>query len=78
MKYADGKGEIQEINDEKERDNTAMYYTEDHYNQVQRKSKRRERLNRRLRDRDDYIHERPVKRPRSKNIRHYDEEGYYG
>lgn len=62
-----------------ERDSTVTYRSEDYYSQIVGKSKRRKRIqDRRKRDNEDFIFEKPVKRPRSKNFRYVDDEGYYG
>lgn len=80
MYSLDGKGADLEIKDiTEEGSDTMAYRSEDYYSQIVGKGKRRKRIqDRRSRDNDDFMYERPVKRPRNKNFRYVDDEGYYG
>jgi hypothetical protein len=80
MKSLDGKGADQGINEfETERDDAMTHRSEDYYSQMVGKGKRRKRIqDRRKRDTEDFLYEKPVKRPRNKNFRYVDDEGYYG
>lgn len=79
--YEEGKDDYRAEKDlEAEMERAMQHRSEDYYSQIVGKSKRRKRIqDRRSRDNDDFMYERPVKKPRIKNIRHYNyDEGYYG